>query len=118
MSAAGNLEQKLASALTQVVRELVREELFAMHKADPDEWIPHTEWPVKSRRVACELARAGSVKATRKGKLWLARRKDLDAWVAASKRDEPAQPKAKTDEPEDFATTMANAARPRRKKAA
>lgn len=81
MRVAEQLSTRLAAAIAEVVREVVREEIAAVAKADPDEWIPHTKWPVTSRRVACELARRGEIPAKRAGKLWLARRRDLDAFV-------------------------------------
>lgn len=103
---------KIALAITDVVREVVKEELAALHRADPDEWVPHTAWPVKSRRVACELARAAKIPAKRSGKLWLARRRDIDAYIAA--QPEAAAKPAANDAIDDLAGAMVRAARSRR----
>lgn len=105
-----SIEAKLVAALSLVVREAVRKELETLHRSDPDEWIPHTRWPVKSRRVACELARSGRLAARRKGKLWLARRRDLDAWVASMDAESECAPMNAIDE---LATAMAHASRGR-----
>jgi hypothetical protein len=114
------LQTKIAAALDDVIREIVRDELEASRSApDPEEWLPHTRWPVKSARVACQLARSGAIPARRAGKLWLARRRDLDAWVSAQPAARPpvAAAAAPTVETFDLTSTMQLVAQRRRRSA-
>jgi hypothetical protein len=116
VSAAEKLAETVVAALTDAIRAAVREELAAAKSADPDDWIPHPAWPMKSRRVACELARSGAIpNARRSGKVWIARRRDLEAYLA--KQPGAATPPAPTAEIVDFdALRREMKRRPRKKR--
>jgi hypothetical protein len=73
------------------IREIVREELAAQRA---DEWIPHTEWPTPSGRVACQLARSGEIDARRQGRTWYARRSELDRWIESGATNARPRPPA------------------------
>lgn len=105
--------EALIREIVPLLRGIVREELAAL---TPDEWIPHTKWPVQSARVACQLARSGQIQAHPHGKLWLARRSEIDRWVQSSA---PSIPPARTKPSNDYdaSATMDALARRRRKSA-
>lgn len=85
---------------TRRVAALLRELADELEQtAAPTDWVPHTAWPVKSVRVACELARSGTIPARRAGKLWLARRADLDAWVERQKTAPAPKPSNDQEDP-------------------
>lgn len=69
--------------LEAMIARIVDERLAAR---EADDWVPHTKWPVQSVRVACALARAGEIDAHRAGRLWLARRSEIDRWVRSQPR--------------------------------
>lgn len=74
--------EQLTRAIEALVDERVAAKLADVIAHDPDEFLEHSRWPV-SRRRACELARSGAIPAKRHGRVWLARRRDIDAWASA-----------------------------------
>ena len=101
--------EKLVTALREVAREVMREEMRAQ-TGDPDAFIPHTEWPAASRRAACKLARDGKIRnAKRKGRLWFAKRRDVEAYVESLEHRKPA------NDTDEVAAMMATASRGRRR---
>lgn len=100
----------MQEAIRAMVREIVREEVSALVSTpDPAELIPHDKWPCSSRRRACELARAGRINAELRGRIWYARRGDLDAYMAPEKRP------AKADADPSFDDLVAEVLRPRKR---
>lgn len=101
-------------SLEALIREIVREELS---KSTVDEWVPHTRWPVQSARVACALARSGEIDARRAGRLWLARRSEIDRWVESHRAKSPAPSATKASNDYDPEASTRGAADRRRKSA-
>ena len=76
--------------LAEKIRNIVDSRIaaaLAAHAASPvdaDPWLPHTSWGLGSRRRCAELARRGAIEGARRaGKLWLARRSAIDAYVTS-----------------------------------
>lgn len=61
----------------------------------PDDWLPLREIPVPYR-AALDAIRAGGLTASRVGRAYLVRRRDLDAWLEVC-RVTPDQPRMSTE---------------------
>jgi hypothetical protein len=77
---------ELAAALAPLARllaRLMRAELAAAGEADPDPWVPHPRWPFGGRKTNLRIACSGALAACHVGRLYLARRSEIDRYVQA-----------------------------------
>jgi hypothetical protein len=89
-SAAADTAVALAAALREFVRVELRAALAANEGDDGDPWIDHRGWPFGSRRANLKIARSGGLDVRRSGRLYLARRSEIDRFVDALRVECPA----------------------------
>lgn len=77
------LSLDLGQLLEERIRAIVREELQAI---EPDEWVDQTSVPI-SRKTYLRLVREGKLPGRKVGRRILVRRKDLEAFIEAHRRD-------------------------------
>jgi hypothetical protein len=98
--------ERLRAGFREIVRTL--DELVTS-----DDWIDQKGSPL-GRRLHCEAARTGALRARKVGKTWLARRADIDAYIEAHGKKAPSD-RPVTDEATAVAEILEFRA-PRRKR--
>ena len=113
-------EREAARFVAELTPVLVKLVLSVVRAEQPDEdaagWVPHTAWPFGTRRRNAEIAKSGAIEGVRqigqgKGRLYLARRSALEAYIDANTapiepRDVPANDQDDPDDPAELLAAM------------